>query len=81
MNIIKKIFFFCDLKMLPYQYSKINPKEDNYEITICPLLLISTYMYLLVKYSMLIHLYFKNIKPNINLDVVYYDFGRFIRQR
>ena len=68
----KEDIYYCDLKMLPYQFSKINPKEDNYEITICPFLLITAYMYLFVKYSILIHTYFNNIKPNINIDVTYY---------
>ena len=73
--------YYCDLKMLPEQYFIINPKEDNYEVTICPFILIALYMYLFIKYLILINIYFKNIKPNINMEVdYYYDFGKKIKK-
>ena len=77
----KTNIYFCDLKNLPFQYSYINPKEDNYGITIFPLILIPIYMFLFVRYLILINIYFKNIKPNINMEIDYYDFEKIIKQR
>ena len=38
-------------------------------------------MYLFIKYLILINIYFKNIKPNINMEVdYYYDFGKKIKK-
>jgi hypothetical protein len=76
----KTNIYYCDLQILPYQYSYINPKEDNYGITIFPMILISIYMFLYVRYLILINIYFKNIKPNINMEIDYYDFGKIIKQ-
>ncbi len=74
--------YYCDLKVLPNQYFKINPKEDNYGVTICPFILITLYMYLFIRYIILVNIYFKYIKPNINIEVnYYYDFGKIIKQR
>ena len=70
----KDEIYFCDLKELPQKFNNINPKEAHFSRTFCPELITIMHFYLVVKYLALVNIYFKNIKANINCNIIIYDF-------
>ena len=70
----KNEIYFCNLKELPKKFNKINPKDANFSRTFCPELLTIMHFYLVVKYLVLVNIYFKNIKANVNCTIIIYGF-------
>ena len=75
-NEIIEIFEPYEVKNIHYQHLKFQPKKyflDHYKCSanmLLPKILMILHIYISVRYLILINIYFKNIKPNIIVNIV-----------